>query len=131
MSTFAQKSLYLGTKYVNSYIEWYARIFSAVNPLSQVFTVTMFSVCVCVCVCARARAMFKKKYFPQNVTNNEVKHNFHKLAWCITLICSLYIFRIYRITPHVFKCPTESRKFHDLLHMLRKGSVHVVFVDHI
>lgn len=42
----------------------------SVNPLCQVLTVTMFRVCT----------MFKTRYFPQNVTNNEIKHNFHKLV---------------------------------------------------
>jgi len=44
--------------------------FLAVNRLCQVLTVTMFRLC----------AMFKTRYFPQSVTNNEIKHNFHKLA---------------------------------------------------
>ena len=44
--------------------------FLAVNPLCQALTVTMFRVC----------AMFKTRHFPQSLKNDEIKHNFHKLA---------------------------------------------------
>ena len=44
--------------------------FMSVNALCQALTVTMSRVC----------AILKTRYFPQSVTNNEIKHNFHKLA---------------------------------------------------